>query len=44
MNFIKYLLKKILYKFNIRIFNKYNYYFGIDSCIKKILVKKKIMN
>jgi FkbM family methyltransferase len=40
-NIIQNLIKKFLFKLNLRLINKYNYYFGIDSCIKKILVKKK---
>ena len=42
MNIIKKLIKTLLYKFNLRLMHKYNYYFGIDSCIKKILKKKNI--
>ena len=41
-NILQNLIKLFLYKFNLRLINKYNYYFGIDSCIKKILIKKKI--
>jgi FkbM family methyltransferase len=40
MSIIKNLIKKFLYKFNLRLMHKYNYYFGIDSSIKKILAKK----
>lgn len=42
MKIIKNLIKKLLYKFNLRLIHKYNYYFGIDSSIKKILIKKNI--
>jgi FkbM family methyltransferase len=42
MNIIRNLIKKLLYKFNLRLMYKYNYYFGIDSSIKKILIKKNI--
>lgn len=42
MKIIKILIKKFLYKLNFKLIHKYNYYFGINSSIKKILIKKKI--